>query len=70
MIEMFFGIMLVCSQEDPGQCAHVIGPMFGTERECMVDLMTNGLAYVSQTYGNVHIATGTCVEANMQGEPA
>ena len=70
MIEMFLGLMLVCDPNEITACNIVRSPFYETHEECVLGMSTEGLAYVTNTYGTeVHIGLLTCTPVQLQGEP-
>lgn len=70
MIEMFLGMILVCDPNDSNTCGIVRSPFFETREECVLNLGTEGLAYVLSRYGTeVHIGLIECIPVQLQGEP-
>ena len=70
-VSAFLGLMLICDPNEPIHCAPIRGAFFETYEECIVDLATNGLGYVTAQYGTeVHVAFFDCLEVNLEGEPA
>jgi len=68
---MFFALVMVCNAAIPEECNIVAGRFFPSYDSCMVDLATNGMAYISSAYDrNIHIAFIDCLDADIQGEPA
>ena len=61
---MFFGFMLVCSVET---CEPVWPTnLFGSEQECQVDLLLNGIPWVLNNMPNTDVVDLQCIQV---GEP-
>ena len=69
-MEMFLGLMLLCDPNSVDTCAVIRGPFFETYEECVVNLSTEGLTHVGNSYGrDIHIAYFDCIDVELQGEP-
>lgn len=71
-VAAFLGLMLVCDPNQPDNCTIIrSGNFFSTYDECANDLVTSGLKFVIDQYGDeAHLAFFDCLEVNLEGEPA